>query len=277
MTSLSAPRLRRAAAAAAAAGAAGALTLVEHRRLGPWAHGAYRIGVAAFTGALAAGTSHPESALLDPAREGIVTGGVTLGLMDVLERVDGSVVDGLQKLGVPHPRPVLAVLGAAGAAAMVALPSLAELAPHGRSVEEMFDQPDSSELPGEVAALIEALLADPPEGPAPAGAEVLRAQLPRTRVLDPGYAGADVTLHVEEPERLAVPRQQTWPVTGHFRRGAIGYALMLHIHEGRLSMLSVMVPGDEPRLEHALEMLALPGFVLPGPEEITLARETETP
>ena len=44
----------------AGAGAVGALSLVEPRRLGPLAHGAYRVGVAAATAALVADSSRSE-------------------------------------------------------------------------------------------------------------------------------------------------------------------------------------------------------------------------
>ncbi|WP_341854776.1 hypothetical protein [Brachybacterium sp. GPGPB12] len=90
-----------------------------------------------------------------------------------------------------------------------------------------------------------------------------RERLETARVLDTGGVGADLQLVVEDPRRLAVPRQQQWPVRGEFLRGGIRYELELQIDGGRLGMLSVMVPDEEPRLEHALSQLASPAFVRP--------------
>ena len=56
----------------AGAGAVGALSLVEPRRLGPLAHGAYRVGVAAATAALVADSSRYDLPVLDPVRDGVV-------------------------------------------------------------------------------------------------------------------------------------------------------------------------------------------------------------
>lgn len=273
MTTLSAGSLLR----FTAAGAVGALSLVEPRRLGPWAHGAYRVGVAALSGAIVAESSRHDLPLLDPVRDGVVTGGVTLGLMDVLERIDGVVVDGLHHAGLSRPRLLLAALGAAGTAVMFALPSLSEQSERWGSLEEVFDEPETTALPREVRDLIAVLLApSTPDGDLP-GAAALREQLEVARAVDPGYPSSDVQIAVEDPAGLAVPRQQVWPVSAGFVRAGIRYALQLQIEDGRLGMLSVMVPEDEPRLEQALERLSSPGFVLPDPQEITLRRETGTP
>lgn len=261
----------------AGAGAVGALSLVEPRRLGPLAHGAYRVGVAAATAALVADSSRYDLPVLDPVRDGVVAGGVTLGLMDVLESFDARMVDALRGLGMTRPRLALAALGAAGTAAVIALPHLGDPDRSWSLHEETFGEPAGVPLPSEARALIAALLADAPDAPAPPGAEALREQLETARVLDTGGAGADLQLVVEDPRRLAVPRQQQWPVRGEFLRGGIRYELELQIDGGRLGMLSVMVPDEEPRLEHALSQLASPAFVLPDPDRIALRRESEAP
>lgn len=274
MTMLSAGRLLR---LSAAAGAVGALTLVEPRALGPWRRGAYRVGVAVLSGVLVADTSRDDQALLDPIRDGIVGGGVTLGLMDVLERVDGTMVDGLRRVGITRPRPLLAALGAAGTAAMYLLPSLGDQAQRWGTIEELFEEPETVDLPGEARELIAALLAPTADGADLPGAATLRGQLAHARSVDPGYLTSDVQIEVEQPERLAVPRTQTWPVSGEFTRGGIRYLLQLQIDRGRLGLLAVMVADDEPRTESALEQLAAPGFVLPSPEELRLRVEADRP
>lgn len=261
----------------AGAGTVGALSLVEPRRLGPLGRATYRVGVAAATGALVADSSRYDLPVLDPVRDGVVAGGVTLGLMDVLESFDARMVDALRALGMERPRLALAAVGAVGAAAVIALPHLGDPERDWSLPEESFGEAAGEPLPSEVRALIAALLADAPEGAALPGAEALRGQLERARLLDTGAVSTDLQLVVEDPERLAVPRQQLWPVRAEFRRGGIRYELELQIDDGRLGMLSVMVPDEEPRLEHALSQLSSPTFVLPDPEEITLRRETDAP
>jgi hypothetical protein len=259
------------------AGTVGALTLVEPRRLGPLAHGAYRVGIAAATAALVADSSRYDLPVLDPVRDGVVAGGVTLGLMEVLESLDARMVDALQGRGITRPRLALAALGAVGTAAVIALPHLGEPDRGWAPLEESFGEPSGVPLPSEARALIAALLADPEDAAPLPGAQALREQLAIARGLDTGGAGADLQLVVDHPERLAVPRQQLWPVRAEFRRGGIRYELELQIDDGRLGMLSVMVPDEEPRLEHALSQLSSPSFVLPDPEEIVLRQETDTP
>ena len=186
-------------------------------------------------------------------------------------------VDALQGLGMERPRLVLAALGAVGTAAVIALPHIGDPDGDWSPLEETFGEPTGVPLPSEARALIAALLADAPDGPALPGAEALRDQLASARALDTGGVSTDLQLVVEDPERLAVPRQQLWPVRAEFRRGGIRYELELQIDDGRLGMLSVMVPDEEPRLEHALSQLSSPAFVLPDPDEIVLRRETDAP
>lgn len=263
--------------AAAAAGAVGAISLVEHRRLGPWSRGAYRVGMAALTGALVADSSHRDQPLLDPARDGIVAGGITLGLMDLIEQVDGAVVDALHGAGVRHPRALLAALGTVGTAAMVLAPAAFSQSERWGTLEETFGESQSRPLPDDVLALLTALLTPPEHTTDLPGAPALREQLVSARIIDPGYQSSDVPFDVEDPQRLAVPRQQVWPQRAAFVRDGIRYELELQIDGGCLGMLSIMVPDDEPRHEHAHELLSSPGFALPDPSEITLEQESEQP
>ena len=274
MISLSRSRVLR---VVAGAGAVGALSLVEPRRLGPLGHATYRIGVAAATAALVADSSRYDLPVLDPVRDGVVAGGVTLGLMDLLESFDARMVDALQGRGMERPRLVLAALGAVGTAAVIALPHIGDPDGDWSPLEETFGEPTGVPLPSEARALIAALLADAPDGPALPGAEALRDPLASARALATGGVSTALQLVVADPERLAVPRQQLWPVRAEFRRGGIRYVLELQIDDGRLGMLSVMVPDEEPRLEHALSQLSSPAFVLPDPDEIVLRRETDAP
>lgn len=271
------PSFPRLFCAAAAAGAVGAISLVEHRRLGPWSRGAYRVGMAALTGALVADSSRLDQPLLDPVRDGIVAGGITLGLMDLIERLDGAVVDGLAGAGVRHPRALLAALAAAGTAAMIAVPVTSAQPERWETLEERLGESESRPLPADVQALLAALLTPPEHAPDLPGAPALREQLASARVVDPAYPSSDAQFEVEDPPRLAVPRQQVWPLRAAFERDGIRYELELQIDGGCLGMLSIMVPDEEPRHEHAHELLSSPGFALPDPSEITVVQESEQP
>lgn len=272
MTSISSGRLLR---LTVAAGAVGALTLIEPRRLGPWTRAAYRVGTAAVSGLLVADTTTEEGALLDPALDGLLTGGVTLGLMDLSEHLDHRIVGGLQRLGVSRPRLLLAGIGAAGAAALYLVPT-PTWAERGGELAPSEDDQATVEMPEQVRALIAALLAPPADGGDHAGAPALRTQLDSTRVIDVGSGSSDVMLVVERAERLAVPWNQTWPVTGRFDQGGFCFSLELQIDEGRLGMLSVMVLDEDERVDEALEFLDRPGYELPTPQAITLHHESES-
>ncbi|MFC7374113.1 hypothetical protein ACFQRD_02390 [Brachybacterium sp. GCM10030268] len=274
MTTLSGGRLLR---ISAAAGAVGALGLIEHRRLGPWTHAAYRLGYAATTGMIVADAARRDQPLLDPVRDGIVTGGVTLGMMGAFERVDAAIIEGMRGAGVRRARPLLAALGAVATVALYGMSSVEGQSHRWGSIDEIFDEPELADLPGEARALAAALLETPDDGPMLPGARTLRDQLATARSVDPGYLSSDMQIVVEQPERLAVPRNQTWPVTGEFTRAGIRFLVRLQISDGMLSLLSVTVPDGERRVQQALEHLASPGFVLPSPDELTLRVESDRP
>lgn len=258
----------------AAAGAVGALSLVEPRRLGPWTRAAYRLGTAVVSGLLVADTTTEEGALLDPARDGLLAGGATLGLMDLSEHADRRIVDGLRRLGVARPRVLLAGIGAAGAAALYLVPSSARTE-RGGDLGQFEDDQEPAEMPEQVRALIAALLEPPLDGGDHPGAPALRTQLDSARIVEVDSGPGDVTLVVEQTERLAVPRNQTWPVTARFEEDGFRFSLELQVDGGRLGMLSVMVADEEERTDEALELLDRPDYELPELQEITLHHESE--
>ncbi|MGP5638212.1 hypothetical protein ACTXPS_02060 [Brachybacterium tyrofermentans] len=271
MTSISSGRLLR---LTVAAGAVGALTLIEPRRLGPWTRAAYRVGTAAVSGLLVADTTTEEGALLDPALDGLLTGGVTLGLMDLSEHLDHRIVGGLHRLGVSRPRLLLAGIGAAGAAALYLVPT-PTWAERGGELAPSEDDQATVEMPEQVRALIAALLEPPLDGGDHPGAPALRTQLDSARIVEVDSGPGDVTLVVEQTERLAVPRNQTWPVTARFEEDGFRFSLELQVDGGRLGMLSVMVADEEERTDEALELLDRPDYELPELQEITLHHESE--
>lgn len=271
----------RAARAVLAAGAVGALSLVEPRSLRPWQRGAYRLGTAVVSGLLAADAAREEEPLLDPVRDGVVIGAITLALMGPSERLDGVITDGMRRIGISRPRAVMGALGVAGTLVSYTLPTTLPT-PSGddgswRTDWDPFGPPATIEMPERVRALIGALLETPAPGVDLPGAPALREQLATARIARGDCDLSDTQVVVEDPRRLAVPRTQSWPVTGEFVRDGIRYELVLQIDGGTLSMLSVLVPDDEERLEEALEASSSPGFELPGPEQLVLRIETEQP
>lgn len=265
-----------------AAGVSGALTLIEPRELGPWQRAAYRMAVSVGSGLLGADLAREDEPIIDPARDGLLTGGLTMGLMDLTEHVDGRIVDVLEGVGVPRPRLAMAVVNAASAALLYAM------TPQGNgwfAASDTFEESEPQDLPEPVRELVGLLLAAPAGGEDLPGAAALREQLTGARTQDLGYPSSDVQLIVGDPERLVVPHQQTWPATGSFERDGITYRLELQIGDGMLSMLSVMVDDgtfadeagvvDDAQLEAAIESLSSPDFRWPRSAEITVQTESE--
>lgn len=267
----------RAARAVLAAGAVGALSLIEPSTLRPWQRGAYRLGTAVASGLLAADAAREEEPLLDPVRDGVVIGAIALALMGPSERLDGVITDRMRRIGISRPRAVLGALGVTGTLVSYALLRTPGSAGSWRSDWGPFGTPETIEMPEQVRSLIGALLQTPAPGTDLPGAPALREQLVTARIARSDCDLSDTQVVVEDPGRLAVPRNQSWPVTGEFVRDGIRYELVLQIDGGTLSMLSVMVPDDEERLEEALEASSSPGFELPGPEQLVLRIETERP
>lgn len=266
----------RAARAVLAAGVVGALSLVEPRALGPWQRCAYRLSAAVVSGLMAADAAREEEPLLDPVRDGVVIGAITLALMGPSERLDGVITDGMRRVGIFRPRLVMGALGVLSTAVAYALPSGTGDGEGWQSVDDMFGEREPVDMPEQVRALIAALLAGPAAGPDLPGAAALRDQLVTARIAR-SDCDADTQILVEDARRLAVPRSQSWPVTGEFTREGVRYELALTIEDGTLGMLSVLVPDDELRLEEALDATSSPDFELPGPEQLLLRVETEQP
>lgn len=265
-----------------AAGVSGALTLIEPRDLGPWQRAAYRTAVSVGSGLLGADLAREDEPIMDPARDGLLMGGLTMGLMDLTEHVDGKIVDILEDVGVPRPRLAMAVVNAASAALLYAKTPVGD---GWLAASDAFEEPEPQDLPEPVRELIGLLLAAPEGGEELPGAPTLREQLAGVRTQDLGYPSSDVLLIVEDAEHLVVPHQQTWPATGSFEREGITYRLELQIGDGVLSMLSVMVDDetfadeagvvDDEQLEAVIESLSSPDFRWPRPAEITVQTESE--
>lgn len=242
---------------ALSAAAVAGLTLVEHRNLDPVAKAAYRLAYAGFAGLYGAAITEQQNVVatsqallgdedsfppeaLRPSVVGPLAAGATLGLAELNETIDGKIVDWVRDRGVSHPRAILA----AGAAVMVgamwfADRRVAQKAALDMDGQEGLEPSPSQPLEPQVRAILEGMLRD--ELP---GAAALRQQLESVQHRDPWPEFmTDLELEVDEEAPRAVPYTQVWPVQGRFTRDGVELAIELQIHQGRLSMISVMVPG----------------------------------
>lgn len=203
---------------------------------------------------------------------GLAVGGavaaVTLRATGLNDRIDGALVRGLQRVGVPAPRVALAA--AASLAMLLAnedarrtrrdAVELAVTGPAGLD-EDTVDEVEpeaTAELPVEVRVLLETLL-DPAlaEGRDLPGAEALRSQLPHARTVtsvaeairEAGEVPDWVPLVVQTDDdvRRAVPNDCVWPVRGRFASGSAGgheLELRLQVIDGEIGALTVTLPAD---------------------------------
>lgn len=238
------------------AAAVAGLSLVEHRNLGPVAKAAYRLAYAGFAGIYGAAITEQQNLVatsqallgdedsfppeaLRPSVMGPLAAGATLGLAELNEAIDGKIVDWMRDRGVSHPR----ALFAAGAAAVVGAMWFADRRDAQKAVESLTGQEDlepnpSQPLEPQVRAILEGMLRDDLPG-----AAALRQQLESVQHRDPWPEFVtDLGLEVDEEAPRAVPYTQVWPVQGRFTRDGVEVAIELQIHQGRLAMISLMMP-----------------------------------
>ncbi|EFD50569.1 hypothetical protein HMPREF0569_0425 [Micrococcus luteus SK58] len=201
---------------------------------------------------------------------GLAVGGaaaaVALRTTGLNDRIDGAVVRGLQRVGVPAPRVALAA--AASLAMLLAnedarrtrrdAVELAVTGPAGLDEDTVDEAEATAELPVEVRVLLETLL-DPAlaEGRDLPGAEALRSQLPHARTVtsvaeairEAGEVPDWVPLVVQTDDdvRRAVPNDCVWPVRGRFASGSAGgheLELRLQVIDGEIGALTVTLPAD---------------------------------
>ncbi len=250
---------------AASSLAVAGLTLVEPRNLGPGARAAYRITTAALAGAYTAATlptvgvpagmparyaDGPGAVMLtDPlgaagrGSVGLAVGGLTLGLADQLEALDGKLVDWLSDRGARRPRWWMAGVGLALTAAGWA-GDRAEGRALQRALLEAAEGADSGEdlRPADpaVVGLLDALLL-----PGVPGAEALRIQLEtlQQQELGGGFLTDALLVAGDDTPRIT-PRMQVWPVKGRFARDGVVFEVELQINDGRLESLSIMIADE---------------------------------
>lgn len=241
---------------ALSAAAVAGLTLVEHRNLGPVAKAAYRLAYAGFAGVYGAAITQQQNVVstakalliedepfppesIRPSVVGPLAAGATLGLAELNEAIDGKLVDWIGNRGVSHPRALLAGVGAALMGAMW----FTDRRDAQKAVESLTGQEDlepnpSQPLEPQVRAILEGMLRD--DLPGAAG---LRQQLESVQHRDPWPEfTTDLELEVDEEAPRAVPYTQVWPMQGRFTRDGVELAIELQIHQGRLAMISLMVP-----------------------------------
>lgn len=293
------PRRSRLERGLVASAATGVFSLIDPHLLTPVQRSAHRMVSGALAGAVGADLAR-EDPMIDPVTDGVLLGGAALALAGPAEQLDTWAARQLQRRGVPHPRLLFAALAAGATALSYAVATHRERdSATWSSIADGFEQARERELPAAARDLIAALLgagesgadeggagqegqpgAELPgagrHGAELPGAAALREQLEQAREIIPDFPTSDVMLAVPEPVRLAVPHSQVWPVRAAFTRGGMAFGLSLHITEGRLDVLQVMLPQDERLIDAALAILdADPS--LPRPEELELLREGEDP
>ena len=205
----------------------GALTLVDPAKLKGWRHAAYWAGVAGLTGVEI--VAAPDDGVMDRqqrAAVGIGLAGLVFGTRDWATRMDAKTTGWMRKIGIKHPRPVLALVAGAGAFAAY---MTERISPHDDLEYDVSNLPEE-DLPDNLHAIIAKLL----------GAvdgydrELLEDQLETTRMIveDPRWP---MTLLVDDELPRARLSEFTWPVTATYQRDGYEYHLYLDIAGGRLA------------------------------------------
>lgn len=225
------------------------------------------------TGAIGAGEVAPSPAGralrgLGGLTAGAAAAAVALRSVGLNDRIDGAVVRGLHRVGVPAPRLTLAAVAALAVllgnedARRTRRDAVvnAFAGPADAGDEEGGDgahAPRTADLPVEVRVLLDTLL-DPAlaEGVDLPGGEALRAQLAHARTVEPvarairedGEVPDWTPLVVETPGPVdrAVPHDMVWPVRGAFPVGEHGHELELRLQviDGELGALVITLPAD---------------------------------
>ncbi|GGH50636.1 hypothetical protein [Microbacterium album] len=262
-----------------------ALTLVDHRSLRPGARFAYRAASAVVAAwILWADLRTTSRETVAPAtRAGLTAAaaGLTLGVAEAAETVDGRMQDALQRNGLRRPRLLMAAAGAALTAGSWWLGRRAagsDAAPDGPADEEYAEE--IIDLPDDVRALTAALLTATDAY----GAPELRAQLEQARAVlyegpVEGSFWPGIGFHVPEDLPRAVPGDANFPVLGRYSAlGGRTFDVYLSVLEGRLGSLSISEASDWSEADHVAWFDAgrgvheLPGW--PDVTELTLLQET---
>ncbi|NKX54691.1 hypothetical protein [Arthrobacter mobilis] len=260
----------------ASSAAVGALSLVDPARLSPGRRFLLRAAAAAVTGAtfLIPLNKSPVLAFEPAAKAGFTAGmaGLTFGVADLGEAVDGRIQDWLRSRGIRRPRAVMAAAGAA----MTFLVFLADRRTRPAVPEEIGDQePRLVELDPAVRELVEGMLGYTQDY----GAPVLRAQLAVAK--EEAWDGPEgfssmVDFAVGQEVPRVVPHNFTFPVRARFT-GPSGAPLQaeLGIEGGLLRSLLVDVVLDVEEPEGPDGADPLEGLASwPAPGDVTYVIET---
>ncbi|NKX56826.1 hypothetical protein [Arthrobacter mobilis] len=233
----------------ASSAAIGALSLVDPTRLSPGGRFLLR-SAAAVTGAtfLIPLNKIPVLAFSPEAKAGFTAGmaGLTFGVAELGEAVDGRIQDWLRRHGIRRPRAVMAAAGAA----MTFLVFLADRRTLPGAMEEHEDQePRLVGLDPAVRDLVEGILGHTEDY----GAPVLRDQLAiaKEEAWDgPEYFSSAIDFAVDQKVPRVVPHNFTFPVRARFA-GPSGAPLeaVLDVEEGLLRSLIVAVAPDAEESE----------------------------
>jgi len=258
------------------AAAIGALSLVTPARLSPGRRFAFRTATATLTGVMLwiEMRDSGKGVLPSETRAGLTAAGVglTYGVAEWGEAIDGRIHRGLERRGVRHPRLVMA------AAATVATFAAGRLGlnddPLGSELDELHVEGERRPLDPAARALVTALIDA-------AGGEYrdsLRRQLAEAESHHWGDADAGfvpfVQLVVPEDAPRVVPSEVTLPVRGRVLHDAQMLEVSLHVADGRLAWLSIDPVEVVDTLEESLLGEDEPLSAWPRVADVTLFRET---
>ena len=228
------------------------LALVNPKTLTPGKRFLYRSALAGLSGWMTWAVMNPEQEGYLPAgirgSSTIAAAGVTMGVADLSEKLDGKLHDGLVRRGVKKPRLVFAAaaLVIGGLSWWVGRKGSGNDASFGwNDTDDAYEGPETVEMPDQIRDLTEFLL----KSTRKFGSKELRQQLKTAKV--EYYEGEEEGFYpglgfaVEDDVPLAVPGNGTFPVIGRYTAlGGKTFDLYLTVVEGKLDTLSVSEGGD---------------------------------
>lgn len=173
--------------------------------------------------------------------------GTVFGLSEVSENLDARIMAGLRRVGIRHPRALVAV--ASTVASIASFRSSAQL--EENASEDRADGPFHTEVESAVRSLVDGMLAATPEHSSAAlSAQWATAQTEHWAQPEEGEFDRWLEFSVDETTLRVVPHTFTFPVKAHFRApsGVVAEASLL-VSDGRLRSLMIDVAPGTDELE----------------------------
>lgn len=233
-----------------------ASALVNPRKLRPGTKALFRLSQGAIAAwitwtSIAPGLRRTPIYPAIPAAAAIAAGGVTLGLMDPSEKIDGKIHDALLRRGLKKPRIVMA----AASGALSALASASNLiGTDDLDYEKIFDYNQNAlfeaeqqqEVPQQLRELLNAIL----KAQDGFGAPTIRHQLAEAKCTifapDPDWAWPFISFEIPDAAAAVIPQSQTFPVLARLRyNDTFQFDLRLIIENGKLTTVALEAVAEE--------------------------------